>query len=155
MLRTAALGSTKNCAEIMPMRRTRQRLNEQEKTIAQIDGFRDADIDQFIHEILSASDAAELLVGIHQVAGAALATAYRHHVDDTDPVTDAPTVRTLRRILLDYEPMPAWADAALAAYTAGGIDEGRLTRWRWHLTRLLAGIDGVTGSDQRSPPPDP
>ena len=67
----------------------RQRLNEQEKTLAQIDAYRDTDIDRFIEEVVSAADAAELLVGVHQVAGAALATAYRHHADDTDPVTDA------------------------------------------------------------------
>ena len=133
----------------------RQRLHEQEKTLTQIDAFRDADIDRLIEEILSASDAPELLVGIHQVAGAALATAYRHHADDTDPVTDAPTIRVLRRILLDYEPMLAWADEALAAYVAGGIDESRLTRWQWHLARLLASIGGVTGSDERSAAPEP
>ena len=123
----------------------RERLHEQEKTLAQVDAFRDAEIDRFIDEVLSAADAAELLVGIHQVAGMALATAYRHHADDTDPVTDVPTIRVLRRILLDYEPMLAWADAALAAYVAGGIDESRLARWRWHLARLLASIGGVTG----------
>ena len=132
----------------------RQRLNEQEKTLAQVDGFRDAEIDLFIHEVLSAADAAELLAGIHQVAGTALATAYRHHADDTDPVADVPTIRVLRRILLDYEPMLAWADAALDAYVAGGIEESRLARWRWHLARLLASIGGVTGSDERCPRPN-
>jgi hypothetical protein len=133
----------------------RERLHEQEKTLAQVDAFRDAEIDRFIDEVLSAADAAELLVGIHQVAGAALATAYRHHADDTDPVTDVPTIRVLRRVLLDYEPMLAWADAALAAYVAGGIDESRLARWRWHLARLLASIGGASGSDERCPAPEP
>ncbi len=51
-------------------RTLRERLHEQEKTLAQIDGFRDAEIDAFIDELLSATDAPELLVGIHQVAGA-------------------------------------------------------------------------------------
>ena len=53
---------------------------------------------------------AELLVGVHQVVGAALATAYRHHIDDTDQVTDAPTIRLMKRVLTDYEPMLAWAE---------------------------------------------
>jgi hypothetical protein len=133
----------------------RGRLHEQEKTLTEIDAYRDAEIDQFVEEILSADDAPELLVGIHQVAGAALATAYRHHADDTDPVTDAPTIRLLRRILLDYEPMLAWAEESLAAYVAGGVDESRLVRWHWHLARLLAGFGGVTGSDERCPVPQP
>src|SRR5262245_14585534 len=57
----------------------RERLHEQELRLADVDNHRDAEIDRFIEEILSANNAAELLVGMHQVAGRALATAYRHH----------------------------------------------------------------------------
>ena len=66
----------------------RERLTEQEMRTREIDAFRDPEIDRFIEELLSAESAAELLVGIHQVAGRALATTYRHHIDDTDPVTE-------------------------------------------------------------------
>jgi hypothetical protein len=133
----------------------RGRLREQEQGQTAIDEFRDAEIDRFIEELVSAADAPELLVGLHQVAGRALATVYQHHIDDTDPVTDAPTVRVLRRILLDYEPMLEWAEGAIAAYVAGGVDEGRLASWRWHLAGLLAGIGSVTGADERSEAPRP
>jgi hypothetical protein len=133
----------------------RERLSEQELSLKTIDAFREAEIDQFIEELLSANSAAELLVGVHQVLGRALATAYRHHVDDTDPVTDAPSIRCLRRILTDYEPMLAWADSAIAAYTDGGVEEAGLAGWRWHLQRLLGAIGGVTGSDPRNEPPAP
>src|ERR1043166_6305541 len=133
----------------------RDRLHEQEKRLADIDAFRDAEIDELIEEVLSASDSAELLVGIHQVLGQALQTAYRHHIDDTDPVTDVPTSRCLRRILTDYEPMLTWANQAIAAYIDGGIDEARLGSWRWHLQRLLISIGGVTGSDPRAEKPSP
>jgi hypothetical protein len=133
----------------------RERLNEQEIRLRDVDGFRDAEIDRFIEEMLSAQSAAELLVGMHQVIGRALATAYRHHIDDTDPITDVPTIRCLRRILTDYEPMLDWADGAIAAYIEGGVAEAGLAGWRWHLQRLLASIGGVTGSDSRSEPPTP
>src|SRR6266705_5926755 len=113
----------------------RERLNEQEMRLRDIDGFRDQEIDRFIEEMLSANSACELLVGMHQVIGRALATAYKHHIDDTDPVTDVPTIRCLRRILSDYEPMLDWADAALASYLEGGVDESQLAAWRWHLQR--------------------
>ncbi len=128
----------------------RERLSEQEMRLKDIDAFRDADIDRFIEEMLRATSAAEFLVGVHQVFGRALATAYRHHCDNTDPVTDVPTIRCLRRILTDYEPMLAWADAALAAYIEGGVDESQFAVWRWHLQRLLGSIGGVTGSDPRA-----
>ncbi|MCC6443500.1 MAG: hypothetical protein IT210_08590 [Armatimonadetes bacterium] len=136
-------------------RRFRERLHEQEKRLGEIDAFRDEGIDLFIEEALSAADAPELLVGIHQVAGRALETAYRHHIDDTDPITDAPTIRAMRQILLDYEPMLSWAGAALAAYIEGGVEESRLESWRWHLAKLLASIGGVTGADAPGPRPAP
>src|SRR5258706_15550763 len=136
-------------------RRLRERLNEQEKRLRDIDGFRDSEIDRFIEEMLSANSACELLVGMHQVIGRALATAYQHHIDDTDPVTDVPTIRCLRRILSDYEPMLEWAEEAIAAYIEGGVVESELAAWRWHLQRLLASIGGVAGTDARAEAPKP
>jgi len=136
-------------------RALRERLTEQEMRPAAIDSFRDAEIDRFIEELLSANSAAELLVGVHQVASGALTTAYRHHIDLTDRVADVPTIRCLRRILSDYEGMLAWAEAAIGAYIEGGVDEAGLTSWRWHLDRVLRSIGGVTGSDERVPAPAP
>src|SRR5207245_6867074 len=98
----------------------REPLQEQEMRLKEIDNFRDPEIDRFVEELLSANSSCELLVGVHQVLGGALETAYRHHIDDTDPVTDAPSIRCLRRILSDYEPMLKWAEAAIAAYVEGG-----------------------------------
>ena len=134
-------------------RRFRERLTEQETRKATIDDFRDAEIDQFITEMLSAADVPELLVGVHQVLGRALETAYLHHIDDTCPVTDAPTIRIMKQMLVDFEPMLAWADACINAYIDGGVDESRLEQWRWHLSRVLAGIGGVSGSDARGERP--
>jgi hypothetical protein len=133
----------------------RERLGEQEMRPKEIDGFRDAEIDRFIDELLSAADAPELLVGVHQVIGKALATTYRHHIDNTDPITDVPTIRVLQRILTDYEPMREWAELAIAAYVEGGIEESRLAAWRWHLQRLLGSLGGVTGDEVRNAEPGP
>lgn len=133
----------------------RERLTEQEFRPKAIDAFRDPAIDRFIDEMLSAESPAELLVGVHQVVGKALVTTYRHHIDDTDQVTDVPTIRCLKRILSDYEPMLAWADEAVDAYIAGGVEEAKLSTWRWHLTRLLASIGGITGADPRGEAPTP
>ena len=136
-------------------RRLRERLFEQEMRLPQIDGFRDAEIDRFFDEMLSAEDTPELLVGIHQVVGKALALAYRHHCDDTCPITDTPTIRMFKQILLDYDPMLEWAHQALEAYIEGGISEQRLERWRWHVRNLLGSIGGVTGVESRNPEPAP
>ncbi len=133
----------------------RTRLNELEMRLGAVDEYRDPQLDLFVEEVLCAADAPELLVGVHQVAGQALALAYRHHMDDTAAVADAPTLRLLKRILLDYEPMLEWAEAAIATYLDGGVDESRLARWRWHLQQLLGSIGGVTGRDPLAEEPAP
>ncbi len=133
----------------------RERLYEQERRRSEVDSFRDIEIDMVIEEALSASDTPELLVGIHTVIGAALQTAYRHHIDDTCEITDAPSIRILKQLLADYEPMLEWAEKAIEAYMVGGIDEARLESWRWHIDRLLASIGGVSGADERGPRPTP
>ena len=135
-------------------RSLRERLTEQESNTKLIDGYRDADVDLFIEELLSAADPAELLVGLHQVAGSALQLTYKHHIDTTCKVTDAPTIRLLKRILTDYEPMLEWAEAAINAYADGGVDEPRLRAWNWHLQQLLKSIGGVSGKDERCAPPN-
>ena len=132
-------------------RRLRERLTEQETRKADIDGFRDAEIDSLIEEMLSAEDTPELLVGAHLVLGRALEVAYRQHMDDTCPITDAPTIRLFKQILVDYEPMLEWADAAVEAYIDGSIDETRLQAWRFHLQRVLSSIGGIMGADARGP----
>ena len=132
-------------------RRFRERLTEQEAKKVVVDGFRDAEIDGLIDEMLSAEDTPELLVGTHQVMAQALEVAYRQHIDDTCPIADAPTIRMLKQILVDYEPMLAWANTAIEAYIDGGIDEARLQSWRFHLQRVLSGIGGITGADVRGP----
>jgi len=136
-------------------RMLRERLTEQEMRSPAVDAFRDAEIDRFIEEVLSANSAPEFLVGMHQVIGRALPIAYRHHIDLTDPVADVPTIRCLRRILTDYEPMLAWVEAAIGAYIEGGVDEAGLATWRWHLDRLLRSIGGVSGTDERTEAPTP
>jgi hypothetical protein len=133
----------------------RTRLSEQELGFSRIDAYRDEEIDRLIDELLSAADTPELLVGMHQVVGQALMTAYRHHIDDTCAVADAPTIRALNRVLVDYQPMLDWAEAAITAYIEGGTDESGLARWRWHVQRLLGSIGGVTGVDPRCVEPKP
>jgi hypothetical protein len=136
-------------------RKLRERLTEQEKRFETIDAFRDPEIDRFVEEMLSAEDTPELIMGVHLVAGKALETAYRQHIDDTCPVADAPSSRILRQILLDYQPMLEWAEQVIGAYIDGGVEESRLESWRWHVARLLSSIGGVTGADERGQSPAP
>ena len=71
--------------------------------------------------MLSANDAPELLVGMHQVARPR-AWQQLTGITSTTPIR-SPTCRRFvvcAAILTDYEPMLEWADAAIAAYVEGG-----------------------------------
>jgi hypothetical protein len=70
-------------------------------------------------------------------------------------VTEAPTIRVLKRVIVDYEPMLHWSELAIASYIEGGVEERSLAGWRWHLQRLLGSIGGITGVDSRNPAPEP
>src|ERR1051326_1708380 len=58
----------------------RERLSEQETSFKTADAFRDADIDCFIEEMLSANSTTELLMGAHQVLGRAVGA--EHFLDE-------------------------------------------------------------------------
>jgi hypothetical protein len=85
-----------------------------------IDGFRDAEIDNFIEELLSAANAPELLAGVHQCWAARWPRLTGITSMIPIQITDVPTIRCLRRILADYEPMLAWADAAVGPTSRAG-----------------------------------
>ncbi|MES2202608.1 MAG: hypothetical protein V4498_10185 [candidate division FCPU426 bacterium] len=132
----------------------RERLTEQELNFKKVDAIRDAEIDLLIEELLLAENSAELMAGAHLVVGRALQTAYRHHIDDTCPIADAPTIRLMKQILMDYEGMLSWAEEAVAAYVEGGVDGAKINQWRWHLGRVLSAIGGVTGRDPKTAMPE-
>jgi hypothetical protein len=134
-------------------RKLRERLTEQEHSPRQIDAFKDSGIDQFVDELLLSKNAAELMAGMHLVAGRALENAYKHHIDDTCPIADAPTIRIFKQILMDYEGMLEWAEGAVEAYALGDQLGAEVTEWRFHLSQLLASIGGVTGMDPKGPRP--
>ncbi len=133
--------------------RLRERLLEQETRRSDIENYRNADVDKLIEEALFAADTPELLVGMHLAIGAAMERTYRRHIENTCAITDAPTIRVVRTILMDYEPMLQWAQAAVVAYIEGGVDESRLEAWRTHISRLLGGLGGICGDETFTPMP--
>ncbi|MFI5202509.1 MAG: DUF455 family protein, partial [Candidatus Kapaibacterium sp.] len=74
-----------------------------------------------------------------------LRQAYIEHSADTDQVADAPTIRLIRHILLDYDEMIAWGKGAIEAYVQGGYSEADLHKWQYHIEKLLRSFGGVSG----------
>ena len=77
----------------------------------------------------------QFLVGVYRVAKPRLRSAMALHVAATDPVCDAPTLRTLRPIMAELSEQTSWAEAAIGALCAAEPE---------HVASR-AGLAGTTG----------
>src|SRR6266851_6114430 len=70
-------------------------------------------------EILAAPTTAELLVGVYEKALPALDAAMQRHLADTNPLTDAPSVRVIRFARLEVADMIDFGTKAIACLVDG------------------------------------
>jgi hypothetical protein len=85
------------------------------------------------------------LVGLYRVLKTHLCVYYRHHMLVTDQVSDAPTVRILRHILLEEEDHLKWGQAIYEELADSPERRREALGWQQHLEELLAKSGGVTG----------
>jgi hypothetical protein len=124
----------------------RRRVGEMRHPVPALDTAPDRALETLLQEMLASADAVELLAGSHAVVRAALADAYREHLDATNPLVDHPTRRILQRALLDHETALAWGEAALAALTRDDPSAAaRGAAWRDHLRAHLEAAGGIAG----------
>jgi hypothetical protein len=131
----------------------RTRLGELRTSEETTDAFTDASIKEFFTELIYAESPAHFLAGVYGVLLPHLINAYQVHIESTDQVADAPTIRTLKRIIADYSEMYLWGNAALDAYIKGGYDGSNIVFSQMHLEQLLNSFGGVTGKSERSDRP--
>ncbi len=120
----------------------RERIAEMRNPVPSLESAPDPALDEFLEELLHARGTAELLTGLYKVAYGALATAYRAHLAQSNPLVDHPTCRLIRVALAETEEAVAWGRSALAA--VGVSDE-----WAGHLGALLAAAGGIDGTAPR------
>jgi hypothetical protein len=103
-------------------------------------------LDRFLDELLWSSDTAELLAGVYGVGYAALAEAYRAHIEYTNPLVDHPTRRMLVVALAETEDAVAWGRQALDAVCgADARVRGAADAWASHLHAYLDTAGGIAG----------
>lgn len=105
----------------------------------------------FFDEILAAPTTAALVYGVYVVALPELDTAMARHTADTNPLTDAPSVRVCRFARLELADMIAFG-AQCYAHLTEGADLPELSAWRSVLSDYLASAGGIDGT---SPPEEP
>lgn len=85
------------------------------------------------------------VVGLYRVLKTHLAVYYRHHIQVTDQVSDAPTVRILNHILLEEEQHLRWGQAVYEELADTPEKRRAALEWQMELEDLLVRSGGVTG----------
>lgn len=85
------------------------------------------------------------VVGLYRVLKTHLAVYYRHHIQVTDQVCDAPTVRVLNHILLEEEQHLRWGQAVYEEFADTAEKRRGALEWQMELEDLLVRSGGVTG----------
>ncbi len=124
----------------------RRRIHEMRHPVPRLDVAPDPALEAALAELEAAPGTVELLAAIYGALRPALATAYRRHMAETNPLVDHPTRRILRFALLEEEEAISWGRAALAALAARGAQTAaRAADWERHVQGWLQAAGGVDG----------
>ncbi len=99
----------------------------------------------FFDEILAAPTTAELLVGLYEKAIPALDSALAHHLEETNPLADAPTVRLIRFARLELADLLAFGRQAIAQLVDAST-RASMRDWLALLDDCLAAAGQLDGS---------
>jgi hypothetical protein len=100
---------------------------------------------KFVEAMQHQDDQLLRLVGLYRVLKTHLAVYYRHHLQNTDQVCDAPTVRILEHILLEEERHVQWGQAIYEELADTPERRRAALEWQMELEDLLIRSGGVTG----------
>jgi hypothetical protein len=96
----------------------------------------------FFDEILAAPTTEELLLGIYEKALLTLDTALERHLRDTNPLTDAPSVRVIRFARMEVDDMLEFGRQAISCLVNEGSYE-KNRDWLELLDRLLVASEAT------------
>jgi hypothetical protein len=130
------------CAEHVGTLRTR--VAEMRQPPLGLEDIPDAALALFFDEILAAPSALELVAGIYGKALPALEAAMRRHLDDTNHLADAPTVRLCKLALVELAEMNRYGAQALPALVNAAA-AAAMTPWTGLLDDCLAAAGGLDG----------
>ena len=141
-LKTAFAHHAYLCAEHVEA--LRKRVGEMREPPLGLEVVPDPALEVFFDEILAAPTTGDLLVGLYGVAIPALAGALDRQRTDTNPLTDAPSVRVCRFASLEVADMAAFGTRAIAAVVEEGSREAG--PWVDHLRAILGAAGGLDGT---------
>jgi hypothetical protein len=134
------------CAEHVEALRVR--VGEMREPPLGLDVVPDPALEIFFDEILAATTTGELLVGLYAAGLPAIDAALARHMADTNPLTDAPSVRVCRFARLELADMLAFGDKAIESLV--DVEEAVRSPWFANLARLLSAAGDLDGADEPS-----
>jgi hypothetical protein len=99
----------------------------------------------FFDEILAAPTTVELLVGVYEKAMPALDAALARHLEDTNPLADAPSVRVCRFARLELADMIDFGKKCIGCLVDGPTHAG-MQHWLELLDDCLTAAGGMDGT---------
>ncbi len=108
----------------------------------------DPSSNEFAHlceDIWNLEDTGDRLVAVYRVLEPQLVSAYVYHADATDEMTDAPTVRVLRRLAAIDQSHIAWGQVVLESLLTSPEARKRAFELQAGLEARLVECGGVTG----------
>jgi hypothetical protein len=131
------------CAEHVTTMRTR--VGEMREPPLRMDVVPNEDLEIFFDEILAVPTTPELLVGVYEKALPALDSALVRHLEENNPLADAPTVRLIRFARLELADMLAFGRQAVAQLVDDST-RGTMRDWLALLDDCLAAAGQLGGS---------
>jgi hypothetical protein len=131
------------CAE--HVQALRNRVAEMREPPLGLENVPDPALEIFFDEILCAPTTAELLVGLYEKALLALDAALAKHMADTNPLTDAPSVRLCRFARLEIADMIEFGRKCVACLVDAAT-RSKMKSWLELLGRCLAAAGGIDGT---------
>ena len=104
--------------------------------------------EKLIETIHDEEDELLRIVGLYRVLKTHLCVYYRHHMLVTDQVSDAPTVRTLKFILIDEEEHLKWGQAIYEELADTTIKRRTALDFQKHIEELLIEAGGIHGLNE-------
>jgi hypothetical protein len=123
----------------------RTRVGEMREPPLGLETVPDSALEVFFDEVLAAPTTGELLVGLYEKALPALDAALARHQTDTNPLTDAPSVRVCRFARLEMADMIAFGQKSIASLVEDAARTA-MRSWLAVLDDCLAAAGGLDGT---------
>ncbi len=124
----------------------RNRVAEMREPPLGLEEIPDANLQIFFDEILCAPTTEALLLGLYEKALPALDASLANHQRDTNPLSDAPSIRLCRFARLELADMIAFGAKSIACLIDGPKRQ-ELERWLQFLDDCLAAAGGLDGAE--------